>query len=249
MTEMVQDNTAQTLAEFVQQNAQQDRGGLWQLENDRTLEVNLANSLVFTKAGAMIAYYGDIKFERTGMKEAGGLGKYVKQKMTGEGATMMKCMGSGILYLADQGKTVRILEMRGETIFVNGANCLAYSDTLEWDVVRTKGGSIMAGGLFAVQLAGQGYCAISTMGRPVVLGVDAAHPLCTDPHATVAWSSGLTTSINSDVSLKALTGRSSGETFQLVFQGQGFVCVQPFEEGGSGPSDASGGSKGGINFG
>ena len=242
MSEMIQEHTAQTLAEFVQQNAQQNRGGAWQLENDRTLEINLANGLVYTKTGAMIAYYGDLKFERTGMKEAGGLGKYVKAKVTGETASTMKVTGSGILYCADEGKTIRILELRGESVFVNGANCLAYSDTLTWDIVRTKGGSMLAGGLFSLHLSGHGYLAISTMGKPVVLGVDPAHPLCTDPNATVAWSAGLETSLKTDVSFKTFTGRASGESYQLVFKGQGYVAIQPYEEGGSTPSNTSGGA-------
>lgn len=242
MAEMIQEHMAQTLSEFVQQNAQQDRGGLWQLENERVLEIHLANSLVYTKTGAMIAYYGDLKFERTGIKDQGGLGKFVKAKMTGETASTMKVQGSGILYCADMGKTIRILELKGETIHVNGANCLAYSDTLEWDIVRTKGGSILAGGLFSLQLSGHGYCALGTVGKPVVLGVDEAHPLHTDPNATVAWSAGLQTSIKTDVSFKTFTGRASGESYQLTFNGRGFVALQPYEEGGSAPSSSSSGS-------
>jgi uncharacterized protein (AIM24 family) len=30
--------------------------------------------------------------------------------------------------------------------------------------------------------------------------------------------------------MKALLGRGGGETFQMMFQGDGFVVVQPFEE-------------------
>lgn len=242
MSEMIQEHVAQSLSDFVNQNVQQDRGGAWQLESDRMLEIHLSSGLVYTKTGAMIAYYGDIKFERTGMKDQGGLGKFVKAKMTGETASMMKAQGSGILYCADMGKTIRILELKGETIHVNGANCLAYSDSLEWDIVRTKGGSMLAGGLFSLQLSGHGYCAISTMGRPVVLGVDEAHPLHTDPNATVAWSAGLQTSLKTDVSFKTFTGRASGESYQVTFTGRGFVALQPYEEGGSAPSGGSGGA-------
>jgi uncharacterized protein (AIM24 family) len=243
MSEM-QDHVAQTLGEFVTANAQQDKGGDWQLENDRLLEIHLSDGLVYTKTGAMIAYYGDLKFERAGIKDQGGLGKFVKAKMTGESASTMKVQGTGVLYCADMGKTVRILRLQGETVFVNGANCLAYSHSLDWDIVRTKGGTMLAGGLFSLQLSGQGYCAITTMGQPVVLGVDQAHPLCSDPNATVAWSSDLQVGVKTDVSLKTFTGRSSGESYQLCFNGQGFVVLQPFEEGGSSPGGGSSGSSG-----
>jgi uncharacterized protein (AIM24 family) len=242
MTEAIQEHLAQSLGDFVSQNSQQDRGGAWQLESERILEIHLSNDLVYTKTGAMIAYYGDLKFERSGIKDQGGLGKFVKAKMTGETASTMKVQGNGILYCADMAKTIRILEIKGETIFVNGANCLAYSNTLEWDIVRTKGMSVLAGGLFSLRLSGHGYCAVATMGKPVVLGVDAAHPLHTDPNATVGWSAGLETSLKSDVSFKTFTGRASGESYQVVFSGQGFVVVQPYEEGGSMPSSGSAGS-------
>jgi uncharacterized protein (AIM24 family) len=36
--------------------------------------------------------------------------------------------------------------------------------------------------------------------------------------------------VKTDVNLKTITGRASGETLQMNFSGQGFVVVQPFEE-------------------
>ncbi len=242
MPESIQEHLAQSLSDFVAQNAQKDNQGDWQLENERILEIHLSDGVVYTKSGAMIGYYGDLRFERTGVKDQGGLGKYVKAKMTGETATTMKVQGTGILYCADMGKTIRILELKGETIHVNGANCLAYSDTLEWDIARTKGGSMLAGGLFSLQLSGRGYCAIATMGRPVVLGVDETHPLHADPNATVAWSAGLQTILKTDMSFKTFTGRASGESYQLTFKGRGFVALQPYEEGGSAAAGSGGGA-------
>ena len=55
-----------SLQEFVTQTAQKDRGeGVFELESDRMLEVNL-NGLVWMKMGAMVAYRGQIKFTREG---------------------------------------------------------------------------------------------------------------------------------------------------------------------------------------
>ena len=49
-----------SINEFVQQTAQQDLGqGLFELESERILEVNL-NGQVWTKTGSMIAYRGGI---------------------------------------------------------------------------------------------------------------------------------------------------------------------------------------------
>jgi len=58
-----------TVGDFVSQTVQKDRGeGLFELENDHTLEINL-NGMVWAKLGSMVAYRGGIKFEREGMME------------------------------------------------------------------------------------------------------------------------------------------------------------------------------------
>jgi uncharacterized protein (AIM24 family) len=52
----------------------------------------------------------------------------------------------------------------------------------------------------------------------------------TDPNATVAWSGNLVPDIKTDISLKTFVGRSSGESLQMAFKGEGFVVIQPYEE-------------------
>ncbi|MBH8591595.1 hypothetical protein I8U27_09175 [Paenactinomyces guangxiensis] len=53
-----------SIDEFMKQTAQKDKGeGFFELENPRTLEVNL-NGQVWAKMGSMIAYNGNIKFKR-----------------------------------------------------------------------------------------------------------------------------------------------------------------------------------------
>lgn len=227
MSDSVSPGVAMRLGEFVNKNAQQDSGGTWQLESNKTLEIHLAGNRVFTKVGAMIAYYGDLKFTRAG---AGSATKWMKSALTGEGAATTEVVGSGILYCADQGKEISILYLDNESLFVNGHDCLAYSESLQWDIVMTGGAGMMAGGLFSLKLTGTGYTAITTFGKPLVLGVGPGQPLFTDPNATVAWSAGLATSVKTDVNLKTLIGRSSGETFQMKFEGSGFVVMQPYEE-------------------
>ncbi len=227
MSDSVGAGVATRLGEFVSAHAQTDTGGTWQLESKKMLEIHLAGGNVFTKLGAMVAYYGNLTFERAG---AGSAGKFLKTMATGEKAATTKVTGSGILYCADQGKEISILYLENESIFVNGTDCLAYSDSLAWDIVFTGGASMMAGGLFSLKLTGTGYVAITTHGKPLVLGVGQGQPLFTDPNATVAWSDGMQTSVKTDVNLKTMLGRASGETFQMRFDGQGFVVVQPYEE-------------------
>ena len=221
-----------SLSEFIEstQQQQQDRGeGLFELESDRMLEVNLAGD-IWIKMGAMIAYRGQIKFEREKLLEKG-LGRLLKRAVTGEGARLSKASGNGTMYLADSGKSIQILNLQGESIFVNGNDLLAFEPQIDWDIkMMKKLTAMVAGGLFNVRLEGTGMVAISTHFEPLTLMVKPGEPVRTDPNATVAWSGNLTPEFKTDVSLKTFLGRGSGESFQMEFNGDGFVVVQPFEE-------------------
>ena len=65
-------------------------------------------------------------------------------------------------------------------------------------------------------------------GPPVLLNTGEAPTFC-DPQAAITWSSSVRTQMKADVNLKSLIGKSSGETIQMGFSGQGWVLVQPSE--------------------
>lgn len=88
----------------------------------------------------------------------------------------------------------------------------------------------MSGGLFNVLLEGKGMVAITTHYDPLTLQVTKDRPVFTDPNATVAWSGNLQPDLRTDISLKTFVGRSSGESLQMAFTGEGFVVIQPYEE-------------------
>lgn len=219
-----------SIDEFVAATCQQDRGeGVFELESPRMLEVNL-DGMIWIKAGAMVAYVGQIKFEREGVFEQG-VGKFLKKAVTGEGARLTKATGRGRLYLADSGKTVRILRLENDTIFVNGNDLLAFEPAITWDIkMMRKMTAIVAGGLFNVKLSGTGLVAITSHFEPLTLKVQPGLPVRTDPNATIAWSGSLSPEFKTDISLKTFLGRASGESIQMEFIGDGFVVVQPFEE-------------------
>jgi len=219
-----------SIHEFVKNTVQQDKGeGLFELETPRILEINLTNQ-IWAKAGSMISYRGNIKFEREGILEHG-IGKMFKKALTGEGTALMKATGNGKLYVADQGKKISILDLQGESIYVNGNDLLAFETTIDWDIkLMRKVAGMMAGGLFNVRLEGNGMAAITSHYEPLTLPVSPDKPVFTDPNATVAWSGNLQPEFVTDISLKTFFGRGSGESIQMKFQGNGFVVVQPFEE-------------------
>lgn len=219
-----------TIEEFVKSTAQDPNASeYFTLENDRMLEVNL-DSMVWMKAGAMVAYVGQIKFTREGLLDKG-LGTLLKRSVTGEGAKLTKAEGNGRLYLADEGKTIQILRLEGDSIYVNGSDLLAFEPTIDWEIkMMKKIAALVSAGFFNVRLAGSGLVAITSHFEPITLRVEPGQPVRTDPNATIAWSGNLQPEFKTDVSLKSFFGRGSGESIQMEFAGDGFVVVQPYEE-------------------
>jgi uncharacterized protein (AIM24 family) len=219
-----------SIRSFLEETAQKDdRREPFELENQYLLEVNL-NGRIWAKLGSMIGYVGNVKFEREGVME-GGLSKFLKKAVTGESTPMMKAEGQGRVYFADSGKKVRVLYLNNEMLYVNGNNVLAFQDSIQWDIkLMRRVAGIAAGGLFNMSLGGSGAVAITTHFDPITLVVTPENPVYTDPNATIAWSSSLQPTIKTDISLKTFFGRGSGESFQLAFQGQGWVVLQPYEE-------------------
>lgn len=219
-----------SLQEFINASAQRDRGqGVFELETPRLLELNL-NGMIWTKMGSMVAYRGDVKFKREGVMEQG-VANLLKKAVTGEGASLTKAEGQGQVYLADSGKKVIIVNLQNEEIVVNGNDLLAFEPAIEYKITMMKKlGAMMAGGLFNVRLSGTGMIAFTSHYEPITLRVTPDAPVCTDPNATIAWSGNLSPDFKKDISLRTFVGRGSGESFQMQFNGDGFVVIQPYEE-------------------
>ena len=212
--------------------------GRFTLQNSAMLKVSLNNDQIQAKLGSMVAYQGDVRFEY----QSGGLGRFFKKAVSGEGVKLMTATGSGELFLANQKEKVMILELDNERMTVNGENILAIEPGIDWDIHRVEGAGTLAGGLFNVVLEGTGKVAVTSDGEPVLL--DTSTPTFADPDSAVAWSGGVRTNIRSDVSLKTFTGRGSGESFQISFEGAGWVLIQP-SEGPVVPPHSHGGEGGG----
>lgn len=224
-------NNKYSIQSFIHETTQSETDHeFFQLEKSYLLEININNQKVMIKKGAMVAYDGNVSFKREGMLSKG-IGNMLKKTISGEGTTMMESTGTGRIYVADFAKKVRILYLENETIVVNGNDVLAHEASIKSDIKMMKSvAGVMGGGLFQVMLSGTGYIALTTFGDPLTLLVKPGHPIYTDPNATVAWSGNLNPQIKTDISLKTLIGRGSGESFQLMFEGEGWVIVQPFEE-------------------
>jgi uncharacterized protein (AIM24 family) len=230
-----------TLANFREVESQ----NAFSLQNSKLLKVELNQVTVQAKLGSMVAYQGDVRFEHAG---SGGIGRMLKKAVSGEGTQLMKISGTGEVFLADQAQDVHLIYLENDSITVNGPNLLAFDSGIDWDIKRVQGASsMMGGGLFNMSLQGTGWVAILSDGPPVLLNVASA-PTFADAQAAITWSSGVTTGIKTDVNLKTLVGRGSGESVQMSFQGQGWVLVQPSEGQlhGVATQSSGGGGLGGL---
>jgi uncharacterized protein (AIM24 family) len=198
------------------------------LQNSKLLKVEM-NGEIMARTGSMVAYQGQMQFQALG---SGGVGKWLKQKVTGEGVPLMKIAGRGDLFLADRAADIHLIDLEpGDAISINGSNVLAFDPTLQYDIKMVQGMGMMSNsGLFNCVFSGQGRLAITTKGTPVVLTID--QPTYVDPQAAICWSAGLQTGYHraDQMGLGTLLGRRTGEAFTMSFAGQGFVVVQPSEE-------------------
>ncbi|MCW2614057.1 MAG: hypothetical protein JWN08_1051 [Frankiales bacterium] len=213
------------------------------LQNPRMLKVRLDGE-VLARQGSMVAYQGQVEFAYEG---AGGVGKFLKKALTGEGVPLMRCRGKGDLFLAQDANELHVLDLDGgDSVTVNGANVLAFEPGLTWDIRRVEGASALSGGVFNMVFSGTGRLVVSAFGTPVVLDTGEA-PTFADLQAAIAWSSSLQTRLVRTAGASALIGRGSGEAFQLSFQGRGFLVVQA-SEGPVVPKHNHGNSGGGGLF-
>jgi uncharacterized protein (AIM24 family) len=147
------------------------------LQNSKLLKIEL-NGEAMARTGAMVAYQGNVQFQALG---SGGLGNFLKQKLTGEGVPLMKLTGQGDVFLANEASEVHLIDLEpGDALSINGSSVLAFDAGLQYDIRMVQGmGFASSAGLFNCVFSGQGRIAITTKGTPVVLTVD--QPTYVDP--------------------------------------------------------------------
>jgi uncharacterized protein (AIM24 family) len=215
-----------------------ETGETFSLQNPRLLKVELADVTIQAKMGSMVAYQGEVKFERAG---TGGMARLMKKVATGEGVALMKVSGTGEVFLAYHAQEVHLVKLEDDRITVNSSNLLAFDAGIDWDIRKVEGASgVLAGGLFNLELSGTGHVALLSDGPPMLIELRGDSAFA-DPQAAITWSSGVKTAVKTDVNLKTLIGRASGETLQMQFSGDGWVLIQPSEGLPVAPASRGGG--------
>lgn len=195
----------------------------------RVLAVELAGEAVRARNGAMIAFEGTMAFKRlAGGGE--GLRGLVTRRVTGESMTVMEVRGEGTCYFADRAAEITLVRLAGEKLYVEAGNLLCTESALRTGTAFTGlHGASEGHGLFTTTVEGTGQAAITSIGPAIALRVTRDTPLQVDPGAYVAHSGALRRHLQTGVTWRSFVGESSGESFQIRFEGEGVVYVQPSE--------------------
>ncbi|MFD3525824.1 AIM24 family protein [Streptomyces sp. NPDC058653] len=195
------------------------------LQNAKSVKYAV-NGEMHARQGSMIAFRGNLQFERKGQ----GIGGMLKRAVTGEGLPLMAVKGQGEAWFAHEAANCFIVDIdQGDSLTVNGRNVLCFDSTLSYEIKSVKGAGMTGGGLFNSLFTGYGKLAIICEGNPIVIPVSQQAPVYVDTDAVVGWSAQLSTSLHRSQSVGSMIRGGSGEAVQLMLQGEGFVIVRPSE--------------------
>ncbi|GHI86750.1 AIM24 family protein [Streptomyces xanthophaeus] len=195
------------------------------LQNAKSVKYAV-NGEVLARQGSMVAYRGNLQFERKGQ----GIGGMLKRAVTGEGLALMSVRGQGEVWFAHQAANCFIIDFeQGDALTINGRNVLCFDPTLSYEIKMVKGAGMTGGGLFNSLFTGTGKLAVVCDGSPIIIPVTAQAPVFVDTDAVVGWSAQLETGLHRSQSVGSMIRGGSGEAVQLVLRGEGFVIVRPSE--------------------
>ncbi|MFF6783554.1 AIM24 family protein [Streptomyces sp. NPDC012510] len=184
------------------------------------------NGEMLARQGAMIAFRGNLQFERKGQ----GMGGMLKRAVTGEGLPLMAVRGQGEAWFAHEAQNCFIVDIEpGDVFTVNGRNVLCFDASLSYEIKTVKGAGMTGGGLFNSVFTGQGRLGLVCDGNPLVIPVSPQLPVFADTDAVVGWTANLQTSLHRSQSFGSMIRGGSGEAVQLKLEGEGFVVVRPSE--------------------
>ncbi|MEU9163173.1 AIM24 family protein [Streptomyces sp. NPDC048424] len=195
------------------------------LQNAKSVKYNV-NGEMLARQGSMVAFRGNLQFERKGQ----GIGGMLKRAVTGEGLALMSVRGQGEAWFAHQAANCFIIDFEpGDALTVNGRNVLCFDPTLSYEIKMVKGAGMTGGGLFNSVFTGTGKLAVICDGHPIIIPVTAQAPVYVDTDAVVGWSAQLETGLHRSQSVGSMIRGGSGEAVQLMLRGEGFVIVRPSE--------------------
>lgn len=194
---------------------------------------------LFSQRGAMLAYRGAVSFTPNIQGGQGGVGSMIGRRLKGEATPLMTVEGDGSVMFGHGGHHVHVVDLTGETLYVEADRLLAFEGTLEQGtmfmgseggVMGLVRGQFTGQGLFTTTLSGHGAVAVMAHGGVLELPIVPDRPVHVDPQAYVAHRGQVRNRLSTALGWREMVGRGSGEGFQLELSGHGTVCVQASEE-------------------
>ena len=194
---------------------------------------------LFSQRGAMLGYTGDVRFTPNITGGQGGVMSMIGRRVANEDTPLMTVEGQGRAMFGHGGHHVHVIDLTGDTLFVEADRLLAFEGTLRQSTVflGSQGGvmgmvrgQVSGQGLFTTRLEGHGSVAVMAHGGVFELPITPGQPVHVDPQAYVAHRGEVRNKLSTAIGWREMIGRGSGEAFQLELSGQGTVYVQASEE-------------------
>ncbi|MBZ6175882.1 AIM24 family protein [Streptomyces olivaceus] len=194
---------------------------------------------LFSQRGAMLAYQGDVSFTPNVTGGRGGVASMIGRRVANEDTPLMTVEGSGTVFFGHGGHHVQVINLSGDTLYVEADRLLAFEGTLDQSTVflGSQGGvmgmvrgQVSGQGLFTTSLTGHGSVAVMAHGGVFEVPITPQRPVRIDPQAYVAHHGDVRNKLSTALGWRDMVGRGSGEAFQLELSGSGTVFVQASEE-------------------
>ncbi|MFD8702898.1 AIM24 family protein [Kitasatospora sp. NPDC059648] len=194
---------------------------------------------LFSQRGAMLGYTGDVRFTPNITGGQGGVMSMIGRRVANEDTPLMTVEGQGRVMFGHGGHHVHVVDLTGDTLFVEADRLLAFEGTLRQSTVflGSQGGvmgmvrgQVSGQGLFTTRLEGHGSVAVMAHGGVFELPITPGQSVHVDPQAYVAHRGEVRNKLSTAIGWREMIGRGSGEAFQLELSGQGTVYVQASEE-------------------
>ncbi|MFE2228442.1 AIM24 family protein [Streptomyces kronopolitis] len=208
--------------------------------NSRMVEARIGpGQRLYSQRGAMLAYRGEVAFTPDIQGGRGGVGSMIGRRIAGEATPLMTVEGTGTVMFGHGGHHVHVVDLTGETLYVEADRLLAFDGSLQQGtmfmgsqggVMGMVRGQVTGQGLFTTTLKGVGSVAVMAHGGVIELPIGPQHPVHVDPQAYVAHRGEVRNKLSTALGWRDMVGRGSGEAFQLELSGQGTVYVQASEE-------------------
>ncbi|HEY3479418.1 MAG TPA: AIM24 family protein, partial [Streptomyces sp.] len=169
----------------------------------------------------------------------GGIMSMIGRRVANEATPLMSVEGNGTVMFGHGGHHVQVINLTGDTLYVEADRLLAFEGTLQQGtmfmgsqggVMGVIRGQVTGQGLFTTTLQGKGSVAVMAHGGVFELPITPGRPVHVDPQAYVAHRGDVRNRLVTAIGWREMVGRGSGEAFQLELSGQGTVYVQASEE-------------------